>query len=389
MNVKGINAETMAKMGAEVQAKAKAAAEAKAKAAAEAKAKETARRQGILDAADESTVSGRIQKQAGMAGFDDARTQDILKGAQFGESVLGPEGLGRLGESDTLKAMEAQAAELAKGYSSEEMLARKERGIEEIQGSTAAQSRAVQAQLARAGVKGAAAGTQLAGVAMSGIEARGNLERDLMIANRQAQMEGLGVQRGIFQERTARTQFDLSQAAKEKDIALQAGLGFAQMGSTERAAELNRQAQIKAARASKPRSCHVAGTPVMMQDGSYKNIEDLKIGDQLAFGGTLVGKGEMLISEQLYNYNGEIVTGSHFVLNDEFEYVTVESQPEAKPVTTDDKVVYPLYTENGCYFTSFLNGDFAMEASFKEERKCILEELMKETRISLKSGSIA
>lgn len=287
-------------------AKAKAAAAAKAKAAAA----ETAKRKETLANADTNTVSGRIQKQAGMEGFDDARTQDIVKGAQFGEAVLG-DGLGRLGESDTLNAMQAQAAELAKGFSSEEMLARQEKGIEGIQGSTMAQSRAAQAALARSGVKGAAAGTQLANIAMSGVEARGNLERDLMIANREAQMQGLGMQSNIFAQAESRQKFDLSQAAKEKDIALQAGLGFAQMGSTERAAELNRQAQVKAARASRQKSCFVEGTRVEMKDGTFKNIEDLAIGD-LTKGGMIYSLN-LGVALEVCKYENVLVTENHAV----------------------------------------------------------------------------
>jgi len=164
-----------------------AAAAAKAKAASEAKAAETSRREGVLANVDKSTVSGRIQAQGGAAGFDDARTQDLIKGAQFGESVLGPDGLGRMGVDPAQAAIEAQAKELSQGYSSAESLARQEKGMEGIQGTTQAQSRAAQAQMARSGVKGQAAGFNLAQISASGVQARGNLERDLMIENRAAQ----------------------------------------------------------------------------------------------------------------------------------------------------------------------------------------------------------
>jgi hypothetical protein len=198
--------------------------------------------------ADQSTVSGRLQKELG--GGMDAQSRDIIRGAQFGESVLGEEGLGRLGRDETMEAMEAQAAELAKGFSSEEMLARKEKGIEGIQGSVASQSRAAQAALARSGVKGQAAGAQLGNIAMSGIQARGNLERDLMIANREAQMQGLDVQRGLRQEAIAAEKFDLSQAAKEKKMVLASGLGMAGLGATERGAKLSADAAVAASKQS-------------------------------------------------------------------------------------------------------------------------------------------
>jgi hypothetical protein len=198
--------------------------------------------------ADQSTVSGRIRKALG-GGITD-QDKDIIRGSQFGEAVLGEEGLGRLGRDETMEAMEAQAAELAKGFSSEEMLARKEKGIEGIQGSVASQSRAAQAALARSGVKGQAAGAQLGNIAMSGVQARGNLERDLMIANREAQVQGLAAQRGVHQEALANTKFDLSQAAKEKKMVLASGLGIAGLGASERGAKLSADAAIAASKQS-------------------------------------------------------------------------------------------------------------------------------------------
>lgn len=350
--------------------KASAAAAAKSKAAAEAKAAETARRTETLANADTSTVSGRIQKQAGMEGFDDPRNQDIIKGAQFGEAVLG-DGLGRLGQSDTLDAMTAQSAELAKGFSSEEMQARKEKGLEEIQGSTSAQMRATQAALARSGVKGQAGGAQLANVAMSGVQARGNLERDLMIANREAQMQGLQAQSGIFSQAQSRQEFDIGQAAKEKDIALQAGLGFAQMGATERAAELNRQAQVKAARAGRQRSCFIEGTKIQMEDGTLKNIEDIKITDKLKDGGVVYALNQG-ITDGAYMFGDTIVTGGHAVLDADGVWKRVKDA-NAIVYLSGVNYVYNLScenhiirTEDGTTFSDFDETDLGSTISDQE-----------------------
>lgn len=333
---------------------------------------ETQRRQDVLANVDTSTVSGRIQQQAGMAGFDDPRSQDIIKGAQFGEAVIGPEGLGRMAESDTLKAMEAQAAELAKGFSSEEMLARQEKGIESIQGSTQAQSRAAQAALARAGVKGGAAGQQLANIAMSGVQARGNLERDLIIQNREAQLQGLQAQQGVYSQRTDLEKFNLSQAAKEKDIALQSGLGFAQMGANERGAELNRQAQISAAKASKQKSCFLGNTEVVMADGSVKRIEDLKLGDNTK--GGIVYTLMMGLVTEIYDYNGVYVTGHHAVLDQgtwkrvkDTNAELVEGIFTVYNINTGDHRIF----SNGIEFADFDETDMASEINDEKS----LEEL--------------
>jgi hypothetical protein len=357
--------------------------------------------QKAIKNADTSTVSGRIRKQMGMdtrAG----RGKDIVEGAQFGEAVLGKEGLGILGDASqfqtqddgTMAAMKAQAAELAKGFSSEEMLARKEKGIEEIQGSAAAQSRAMQAQLARSGVKGMAAGQQLGNIAMAGIEARGNLERDLMIANREAQMQGLQQLSGIHGQDIAAQQFnvgqalgvkkfDLSQAAKEKDIALQAGLGFAQMGSTERAAELNRQAQVKAARAGRQKSCFIEGTMIEMNDGSYKKIEEIELGDVIR--GGIVYSIVSSLATEIYLYNGVAVTGNHAVREESWKRIkdtNAEKFEGVFPVYNLGTSQHRIFTQ-GIEFADFDETDLGSEISDSES----LEELNGDVKELLESGT--
>jgi len=350
------------------QQKAKKAAAAQQKAQTDQARKEYAT---SLGDADQSTVSGRVKAAYGAEGFDNKMAQDVIKGAQFGEAVIGPEGLGRLGESDTLKAMEAQSAELAKGFSSEEMQARKEKGIQEIQGSTAAQSRAAQAALARSGVKGAAAGQQLTNIAASGVEARGNLERDLMIADREAQMQGLGIQQGVFQTSQAREQFNLKQAAKEKDVALQAGLGFAQMGSVDRGAQANKQAQVAAAKASRPR-CFIEGTLIEMNDGSQKKIEDIELGDVVR-GGIVYSLHSALVQE-VYLYKGVVVSAKHAVLENgvwkRIEDTDAEKFEGVFPVYNLGTSEHRIFTQ-GIEFADFDETDKASEINDEES----LEEL--------------
>lgn len=319
-----------------------------------------------VELADTDTVSGRIKKAVGVEGLEDKKMQDIIKGAQFGEAVIG-EGLGRLQDDPEIQAMKKQVEELSKGYKSEEMLAMQEKGIEGIQGATQAQSRAMQAQLARSGVKGQAAGAQLGQIALGGIEARGNLERDLMIAQRGAQMEGTRFHAQSLGELKA---FDIAQAAKEKDIALQAGLGFAQLGSTERAAAAATAAQVQAAKASKQSSCFLTGTKIEMEDGSLKKIEDIKLADKLKSGGVVYGTSQSLVSE-IYLYDGVFVTGNHAV-REEGEWIRVKSSKNADL----HEGVYSVYnlsnenhriiTENGIIFADYDETDFCSEISDSE-----------------------
>ena len=313
--------------------------------------------------ADAKTVSDRIQSKKD-------RSDDIDEGRKFGKDILGEDGLGRMGEDQTLIGMEEQAAGFAKGFSSEEMLAKREKGIEGIQGATSAQSRAMQASLARSGVKGQAAGDQLGQIAQSGIEARGNMERDLLIEQRGAQMEGLKLQSDIHGQTSANKRFDLGQAAKEKNIELQTGLGFAQMGSTERAAALNREAQIKSARAGRQRSCFIEGTKIRMADDSLKNIEDIQLADFVGEGGVVYMINKSLASE-IYDYKGVKITGRHAVLENG-RWVRVEDSKYAIkeegifPVYNLSNELHRIITDCGTEFADYDETDLGSEITDKE-----------------------
>lgn len=273
----------------------------------------------MTDSADESTVSGRIAKATG--GVWDDRMRQVYKGAQFAESVIGPEGLGRLGEDEEVLAIQQQYKELAKGYDSKQMQAMREKAGEQITGSTEAQARALQAQMAQSGVKGMQGAFQQSQLRQGAIKAKADLERDLMIQQRGAVMEGLDKYADVTGQIKT---FDISQAAKEKDIALQAGLGFAGMQSVEKQAELSAAAQRAAARAAKAPSCFLEGTLIIMADDTTKKIEDIKIGDRLKFGGVVYSL-HVSMTERIYKYKDVYVTGSHAVLED--EWIRVENSP--------------------------------------------------------------
>lgn len=305
--------------------------------AAEKKEAERQQQMQEISQLDDSTVSNRVRKALGPA-TDNPLSKDVSSGAAFGEAVVG-EGLGRISEDPAIAAMEAQAQELAQGYSGKEMTARREQGIQQIQGATQAQMRNQQAQLARSGVKGAAAGAQLGNVALGGLQQRQNLERDLIIGDRDARASGLAQASGMI---TGNRQFDIAQAAKEKDIALQAGLGFGQMGSYERGAQAANEASVKAAKASK-QSCFLEGTKIKMEDGSIKSVEHIKLGDDLRRGGTVYTLNQSIVSE-IYLYNGVYVTGEHAV-NHKEKWMRIKDVPEAKSIKGMFHV-YNLSNEN-------------------------------------------
>jgi hypothetical protein len=339
--------------------------------AQEKKEAERLKQQQEIDALDDSSVSNRVRKALGPA-TDNPLSKDVSAGAAFGEAVVG-EGLGRIGEDPAIAAMEAQAQELAQGFSSQEMTARREAGIQNIQGATQAQMRQQQAALARSGVKGAAAGAQLGNIAMQGLQSRQNLERDLIIADRDAKSQGLAQASQMI---TGNRQFDIAQAAKEKDIALQAGLGFGQMGSAERGAEAANKATVKAAKASK-QSCFLMGTSVMMDDGSTKNIENIGLTDNLFRGGVTYSISSSLVSE-IYKYDDIWVTGSHAV-KENGKWIRVKDS--AKSVKYDgvfhvfnlSNENHRIITDNGIEFADYDETDFGSNINDKESLEALNE----------------
>lgn len=91
-------------------------------------------------------------------------------------------------------------------------------------------------------------------------------------------------------------------------------------------------------------SCFAAGTKFFMEDGSLKNIEDIKIGDVLQRGGkvrtTIVGDG---LYENWYLYGNTKVTGTHTVFENG-TWKRVANSDKAIP-TDKDEFIYTLVNE--------------------------------------------
>ena len=290
----------------------------------------------------------------------DVKQRDIIKGAGFGETVLGEEGLGRAGDNADIQTGMANLREQAQGFSSGEALARKEQAVGNLNSAQEGQRRRLQAALAKSGVRGGVAGNQLAAQATDAIGQRANMERDLFLAGEDAKRSGT---QNLLSAAGELSKFDLGQAAKEKNIILQSGMGFAQMGAAERGAKMQAQASERAAAASAPR-CHVAGSQVLMADKTYKNIEDIQVGDEVYLGGQVKIKGEAIAEDSIYEFNGEFVTGSHVVYSEvKQKYIRVKELNIKGTNLPKDTIVYPLMVENGFYITKSgaINGDFLTE----------------------------
>lgn len=145
--------------------------------------------------------------------------------------ALGLTDLGRLDTESSAAAKETlgNASELAKGYNSTEMAAMKSQALEATANTSQAAERRLKAMQASQGMKGGAAASQQMGLMQQGIQARANIERDLMIGQFQAKLQGNQQLSSVQQNQDAvkreAEQFNLTQASREKMMPLQIATG--------------------------------------------------------------------------------------------------------------------------------------------------------------------
>jgi len=92
--------------------------------------------------------------------------------------------------------------------------------------------------------------------------------------------------------------------------------------------------------------CFAEGTDILMDDWTYKKVENLKIGDMTAYGGMVLGKGEVL-SPELYLHNGTVrLTGTHAIFEDGAWIRAKDSKNSVQLPLSQPVVVYPIINEN-------------------------------------------
>ena len=104
-----------------------------------------------------------------------------------------------------------------------------------------------------------------------------------------------------------------------------------------------------------PAGCFVKGTMVQMANGTEKEITTIDIGDKIR-GGIVQAKMEFM-PQNIYNYKGVLVSGSHWVVEDN-QFIEVE---DSKHGILTDKVE-PVYTfktsDNRIWINNIEFGDF-------------------------------
>jgi len=105
--------------------------------------------------------------------------------------------------------------------------------------------------------------------------------------------------------------------------------------------------------------CFDPNTPIQMADGSEKKIKDIKLGDDTK-GGEVTGVFQFKAADEIHNYKGVTVAGSHFVKEDG-KFIMVKDSPLAVKIDRIP-VVYSLDTSGRRIFINDIefadyNGD--------------------------------
>ena len=90
--------------------------------------------------------------------------------------------------------------------------------------------------------------------------------------------------------------------------------------------------------------CFIAGTMISMADGTLKPVEQVDIGDVVSVGGKVFATGKFLI-DNLYDYNGIQVSGTHMVKEDG-AWIRVEDSRLGVSLGDDEVIVYVFGNEN-------------------------------------------
>ena len=283
-------------------------------------------------------------------------------GQAFADKIIG-KGFDRLGDDkeiqDALSTKKKSADELGAAARRWEKVADEGMGTEEME----AQKSMQQQQMSKSeqlmgyklgakggGAKGSSALAQTRSLMAAGAIGRAQLDQDMFIKNEAVKREGI---QGLTQGLTSYTQsldtynqalgsvkqFDIGLQKTEKDIRLQAGVGFEEMKQSEINAKIQAEATKAAAAASRP-SCFLPQTLIMMEDGSEKEIKDIDPGDRLKRGGVVhaIGMGK---SVNFYMWNG-VPLGEGHCVKEKWGWIPVELSDNADQINLGQKETYVI-----------------------------------------------
>ena len=200
-------------------------------------------------------------RNALMNQFRQDRENDFADGRKRGLDTFGEGSLGRLSESRSPQVQELldRYQQQMGGFTGEQYQAKRERGLSDLNRTTQGNLAQLQAQQARAGVRGGTAAAQYGDILRGQQQNAANVYRDLMIGDVQEKSRALGAYGGALNQaqsdEQSRKMYNMGQAAKEKQGRLAFEFGFGQLGAADRGAAqrwIAGKQQIAAAEASKP-----------------------------------------------------------------------------------------------------------------------------------------
>lgn len=91
--------------------------------------------------------------------------------------------------------------------------------------------------------------------------------------------------------------------------------------------------------------CFHEDTPILMKNGSYKKIKDIKVGDEVFLGGKVTTIGSSIANGNIYDYQGQLITENHLIL-DNGKWKPVQESPSAKKTNLSKfTIVYIINTQ--------------------------------------------
>lgn len=181
-------------------------------------------------------MSGNIGRNAAVAEkFKEQRLADMREGSKRGEKLFGEGSLGRIDETQNNELLEMMKRRMG-GYTSAEYGAMRDQNNRELERKYAGSKKELMKAQGAAGTSGAAGSAQFAKMLKDKDRGAQESYQDLLIKNIEGKKAGAADYANALKGSQASRQFNLGQQEKELLNRFQTEMGYASLGSAERAA---------------------------------------------------------------------------------------------------------------------------------------------------------
>ena len=119
------------------------------------------------------------------------------------------------------------------------------------------------------------------------------------------------------------------------------------------------------------RGCFLPGTLVAMEDGTYKAIEKIELGDRVLEGGGVFATGKFLIND-LHEYKGIHVAGSHMVKDEDGLWKRVRDCEKSVAIDSDTSIIVHVF---GCENRKIIINGIEFADYFETQEVEVVEEI--------------